>query len=87
MYFQVSYRRNGHNEVDEPMFTQPLMYKKIRKTPPVVKKYSDKLIAEGVVTREEYEVSADVWCEILIALFFTFYACHLQKCNVVLVHK
>ncbi|XP_022122667.1 2-oxoglutarate dehydrogenase, mitochondrial isoform X2 [Pieris rapae] len=49
----VSYRRNGHNEVDEPMFTQPLMYQKIRKTKPVLEIYADRLIAEGVVTAEE----------------------------------
>ncbi|XP_046960325.1 2-oxoglutarate dehydrogenase, mitochondrial isoform X2 [Vanessa cardui] len=49
----VSYRRNGHNEVDEPMFTQPLMYQKIRKTKPVLEIYAERLIAEGVVTAEE----------------------------------
>ncbi|XP_047986707.1 2-oxoglutarate dehydrogenase, mitochondrial isoform X2 [Leguminivora glycinivorella] len=49
----VSYRRNGHNEVDEPMFTQPLMYQKIRNTKPVLDKYAAQLIAEGVVTAEE----------------------------------
>lgn len=38
------------------MFTQPLMYKKIKQTPVLLKKYSDKLINEGVITREEYEV-------------------------------
>ncbi len=57
VYFQVCYRRNGHNEIDEPMFTQPLMYKKIRKQPATIKLYSDKIIAEGVVTKSEYEVS------------------------------
>jgi 2-oxoglutarate dehydrogenase E1 component len=51
----VSYRRNGHNEIDEPMFTQPLMYKTIKKTPIVLKKYSDKLINEGTITQAEYE--------------------------------
>lgn len=56
MYLQVSYRRFGHNEMDEPMFTQPLMYKQIRKQEHVLKKYSDKLIAEGVVTLQEFEV-------------------------------
>ncbi|XP_066991085.1 2-oxoglutarate dehydrogenase complex component E1 isoform X2 [Anabrus simplex] len=49
----VSYRRNGHNEIDEPMFTQPLMYRKIKKTPPVLDKYADKLISDGIVTPEE----------------------------------
>merc|ERR550532_2054162 len=51
----VCYRRNGHNEIDEPMFTQPLMYKRIRQTPHVLKKYSDKLINNGVITQQEYE--------------------------------
>ncbi|XP_046743343.1 2-oxoglutarate dehydrogenase, mitochondrial isoform X5 [Diprion similis] len=49
----VSYRRNGHNEIDEPMFTQPLMYRKIRNTPPGLTLYADKLISENVVTPEE----------------------------------
>lgn len=49
----VSYRRNGHNEVDEPMFTQPLMYQKIRNTKPVLEIYADQLISEGVVTADE----------------------------------
>ncbi|GLH08553.1 Probable 2-oxoglutarate dehydrogenase E1 component DHKTD1 homolog, mitochondrial [Gryllus bimaculatus] len=49
----VSYRRNGHNEIDEPMFTQPLMYRKIKTTPHVLDKYSKRLIEEGVVTTEE----------------------------------
>ncbi|XP_048098662.1 2-oxoglutarate dehydrogenase, mitochondrial isoform X2 [Alosa alosa] len=51
----VCYRRNGHNEMDEPMFTQPLMYKQIKKQKGVMQKYAEKLIAEGSVTRQEYE--------------------------------
>lgn len=38
------------------MFTQPLMYKQIHKQVPVLKKYADKLIAEGTVTLQEFEV-------------------------------
>lgn len=54
---QVCYRRMGHNEMDEPMFTQPLMYKQIKKQKPVLQKYAEKLIAEGAVSRQEYEVN------------------------------
>jgi 2-oxoglutarate dehydrogenase E1 component len=45
------YRRFGHNEGDEPSFTQPLMYKAIRQHPPVSAVYSNKLIAEGVINQ------------------------------------
>ncbi|MDF0486916.1 2-oxoglutarate dehydrogenase E1 component [Sphingomonas sp. H39-1-10] len=45
------YRRFGHNEGDEPGFTQPLMYAKIRQHPPVSEIYGEKLIAQKVVDR------------------------------------
>ncbi|KAG8441019.1 hypothetical protein GDO86_006672 [Hymenochirus boettgeri] len=51
----VCYRRNGHNEMDEPMFTQPLMYKQIRKQKAVLQKYAETLISQGVVNQPEYE--------------------------------
>ncbi|XP_059156850.1 2-oxoglutarate dehydrogenase complex component E1-like isoform X2 [Physella acuta] len=51
----VCYRRFGHNEIDEPMFTQPLMYKKIAKQPTVLAKYAEHLINNNIVTQEEYE--------------------------------
>ena len=43
------YRRFGHNEGDEPSFTQPLMYAAIKKHPPISEIYGQRLIAEGVV--------------------------------------
>lgn len=57
IHLQVCYRRNGHNEMDEPMFTQPLMYKKIKKQKGVLKMYVEKLIAEGVITVQDYQVN------------------------------
>ena len=47
------YRRHGHNEGDEPAFTQPLMYKAIRAHPTTLEIYAKKLIAEGVITEGE----------------------------------
>ena len=51
----IGYRRFGHNETDEPAYTQPLMYDKIKKHPPVRKIYAQKLIGEGLVTEEDAE--------------------------------
>jgi 2-oxoglutarate dehydrogenase E1 component len=49
------YRRFGHNETDEPFFTQPLMYKAIAAHETIVNVYSKRLIAEGVLTAEEFD--------------------------------
>ncbi|MGB8313186.1 MAG: 2-oxoglutarate dehydrogenase E1 component [Aestuariivirga sp.] len=49
------YRRFGHNEADEPFFTQPLMYKAIAAHETIVNVYSKRLIAEGVITAEEFD--------------------------------
>jgi 2-oxoglutarate dehydrogenase E1 component len=49
------YRRFGHNEGDDPTFTQPLMYKKIKDLPGVRELYGQRLVAEGVVTAEQVE--------------------------------
>lgn len=55
------YRRYGHNEGDEPSFTQPLMYKRIRSHPGVVEIYGKKLIGEGVVTAGELDEMQAAW--------------------------
>jgi 2-oxoglutarate dehydrogenase E1 component len=51
----ICYRRYGHNEGDDPTFTQPIMYRIINDMPPVRKKYQERLIAEGVLTAAEAE--------------------------------
>jgi 2-oxoglutarate dehydrogenase E1 component len=54
------YRRHGHNEGDEPSFTQPLMYKAIANHPTTLEIYGRKLVAEGIVTLGEVEkIKAD----------------------------
>ena len=51
----ICYRRWGHNEGDEPSFTQPLMYQKIRQHPTTLNVYGKKLIKEGTITAEEFD--------------------------------
>ena len=51
----VCYRRFGHNEGDEPSFTQPLMYKKIRSHPSTVMIYGEKLVNEGLMSKEDLD--------------------------------
>ena len=54
----IGYRRFGHNETDEPAYTQPLMYERIRAHPPVRKLYADKLQSEGTVGADDAEAIA-----------------------------
>jgi 2-oxoglutarate dehydrogenase E1 component len=49
----IGYRRHGHNETDEPGFTQPTMYKLIAKHPTVLTQYGERLVAEGTLSAEE----------------------------------
>ena len=58
----IGYRRFGHNESDEPAYTQPEMYAKIKAKKRVAELWSDRLISEGVITREEVDRQAqEVW--------------------------
>ena len=50
----ICYRRFGHNEGDEPSFTQPMMYQKIKKHPSTLYVYAEKLIKEGTISKEEF---------------------------------
>jgi len=55
------YRRYGHNEGDEPAFTQPVMYKRIAAHPSTLSLYAKRLIAEGVVTEGEVDKLKADW--------------------------
>jgi 2-oxoglutarate dehydrogenase E1 component len=59
------YRRHGHNEGDEPSFTQPVMYKAIAAHPTTLALYGDKLVGEGVVTGGEIEKMKTDWRALL----------------------
>src|SRR5213080_2105400 len=55
------YRRHGHNEGDEPAFTQPVMYKRIASQPSTLEIYARRLIADGVMTEGEVEKAKADW--------------------------
>ncbi|MGO4707082.1 2-oxoglutarate dehydrogenase E1 component [Microvirga sp. 2MCAF38] len=63
------YRRFGHNEGDEPAFTQPLMYRKIRSHPSILEVYAKKLLDEGTVTAADVEEMKASWRSKLDAEF------------------
>ncbi|KAF2770553.1 2-oxoglutarate dehydrogenase E1 component [Teratosphaeria nubilosa] len=51
----VCYRKQGHNETDQPSFTQPLMYKKISEQPPVLDKYTNQLLEAKTFTKDDID--------------------------------
>jgi multifunctional 2-oxoglutarate metabolism enzyme len=53
----IGYRRYGHNETDEPAYTQPEVAAKIKAHPPVAELYAEKLVEEGTISREEVEAA------------------------------
>ncbi|MGG5820758.1 2-oxoglutarate dehydrogenase E1 component [Falsiroseomonas sp. HW251] len=57
----VCYRRHGHNETDEPAFTQPIMYGRIKEMRTTRAKYAEKLAAEGSLTAEESKAMYDAF--------------------------
>ena len=62
----VGYRRHGHNEGDEPRFTQPTMYQLIDEHPTVRELYAQRLVQQGIVTEDEAERMAQALYDTLI---------------------
>jgi len=65
----VCYRKYGHNEGDEPLYTQPIMYQKIKDQPSLEKIYSQQLILEGSITDAQYQQMVDEFEKILNSEF------------------
>jgi len=64
----VCYRRHGHNEGDEPAFTQPVLYQEIQARPSVRRLYTDRLVAAGVLDAAQAQALADQFKQRLQAL-------------------
>jgi 2-oxoglutarate dehydrogenase E1 component len=65
----VCYRKFGHNEGDEPMFTQPIMYKKIQQMVPLSKLYGQQLVEKNIITAEQLEKSTQDFKDFLDSEF------------------
>lgn len=64
----ICYRRRGHNEMDQPAFTQPLMYEQIANKVPQLELYVAQLVKEGTVTREEaQQMEQEVWRKLTVS--------------------
>jgi 2-oxoglutarate dehydrogenase E1 component len=61
----VGYRRRGHNEAEEPMTSQPLMYQRIRKQPTTRTIYAEKLVADGTITQDEADQMVETYRQAL----------------------
>jgi len=55
----VGYRRYGHNESDEPSYTQPVMYERIKATPTVRQRYAERLVADGILDAAQADADAE----------------------------
>ena len=55
MIDMICYRRHGHNEGDDPSYTQPILYRKIKEHPSVATLYGERLVREGVLTADEVQ--------------------------------
>ncbi len=65
----VCYRRHGHNEGDEPSFTQPILYKAIKNHPSVAQIYTDLLLRRGEITLDEIKKIENTYAEQLESAF------------------
>jgi 2-oxoglutarate dehydrogenase E1 component len=65
----VGYRRNGHNESDEPAYTQPQLYEKVKAHPTARQVWGSRLIAEGVATQADVDAAEKSVAEKFAALF------------------
>ncbi|KAI8324422.1 dehydrogenase E1 and transketolase domain-containing protein 1 [Martensiomyces pterosporus] len=71
-----TFRRRGHNEMDEPSFTQPAMYKAVNSRKSIPRQFEDKLIASGVTTKDDVGVMRKAYTDLLNDAFARSLTCN-----------